>query len=64
MGTQNLGDKMDKLNVCGGGLPYPLGEENRLTWALMNLIRISPIIRAAFLDLIRDKTSKRDRYLH
>ena len=55
---------MDKLNVCGGGLSYPLGEENRLTWALMNLIRISPIIRAAFLDLIRDKTSKRDRYLH
>ncbi len=46
---------MDKLNVFGGGLSYPPGEENRLTWALMNLIRISPIIRAAFLDLVRDK---------
>lgn len=46
---------MDKLNVFGGGLSYPLGKENRLTWALMNLIRISPIIRAAFLDLVRDK---------
>ena len=46
---------MDKLNVFGGGLDYELGKENRLTWALMNLIRISPIIRAAFLDLIRDK---------
>ena len=49
---------MDKLNVFGGGLSYPLGEENRLTWALMNLIRISPIIRAAFLDLIRDKQQR------
>ena len=46
---------MDKLNVFGGGLSYRLGEENRLTYALMNLIRISPIIRAAFLDLVRDK---------
>ncbi len=46
---------MDKLNVFGGGLSYPLGGENRLTYALMNLIRISPIIRAAFLDLVRDK---------
>ena len=46
---------MDKLNVFGGGLDYELGKENRLTWGLMNLIRISPIIRAAFLDLIRDK---------
>ncbi len=49
---------MDKLNVFGGGLSYRLGEENRLTWALMNLIRISPIIRAAFLDLIRDKQKR------
>ncbi len=49
---------MDKLNVFGGGLSYPLGEENRLTWALMNLIRISPIIRAAFLDLVRDKQER------
>ncbi len=44
---------MDKLNIFGGGLSYRLGEENRLTYALMNLIRISPIIRAAFLDLVR-----------
>lgn len=47
---------MDKLNVFGGGLSYR--KENRLTWALMNLIRISPIIRAAFLDLIRDKQKR------
>lgn len=40
MGTPNLEDKMDKLNVFGGGLSYPLDNENRLTWALMNLIRI------------------------
>ena len=49
---------MDKLNVFGGGLDYELGKENRLTWGLMNLIRISPIIRAAFLDLIRDKQER------
>ena len=46
---------MNKLNVFGGGLHYPLGSENRLTWALMNLIRMSPIIRAAFLDLVRER---------
>lgn len=49
---------MDKLNVFGGYLHAPLGTENRLTWALMNLIRMSPIIRAAFLDLVRDKQER------
>ena len=49
---------MNNLNVFGGYLHAPLGTENRLTWALMNLIRISPIIRAAFLDLVRDKQER------
>ena len=49
---------MDKLNVFGGYLHSQPGTENRLTWALMNLIRISPIIRAAFLDLVRDKQER------
>ena len=47
---------MDKLNVFDGR--YEPGTENRLTWALMNLIRMSPIIRAAFLDLVRDKQDR------
>ena len=46
---------MDKLNVFGDYLYSQIGKENRLTWALMNLIRISPIIRAAFLDLVRER---------
>ncbi len=46
---------MDKLNIFDGYLSKPPGTEDRLTWALMNLIRMSPIIRAAFLDLVRDK---------
>lgn len=46
---------MDKLNVFGGYLHSQPGTENRLTWALMNLIRISPIIRAAFIDLVRER---------
>ena len=46
---------MDKLNIFDGYLHCPPGTENRLTWALMNLIRISPIIRAAFLDLVRER---------
>ena len=46
------------LNVFGGYRHDQLGTENRLTWALMNLIRISPIIRAAFLDLVRDKQER------
>lgn len=49
---------MDKLNVFGDYLSSQLGKENRLTWALMNLIRISPIIHAAFLELIRDKQER------
>ena len=46
---------MDKLNVFGGYLHSQLGAENRLTWALMNLSRISPIIRAAFIGLVRER---------
>ena len=46
---------MDKLNVFGGYLHCQPGTENRLTWALMNLIRMCPIIRAAFLDLVRER---------
>ncbi|MYC14599.1 MAG: hypothetical protein F4Y39_12795 [Gemmatimonadetes bacterium] len=46
---------MDKLNIFEGYLSKQPGTEDRLTWALMNLIRISPIIRAAFLDLVRDE---------
>ena len=49
---------MDKLNVFGDYLGSQPSTENRLTWALMNLIRISPIIRAAFLDLVRDKQER------
>ena len=49
---------MDKLNVFNGSLSWEPGTENRLTWALMNLIRISPIIRAAFLDLVRERQNK------
>ena len=49
---------MDKLNVFNGSLSWKPGSENRLTWALMNLIRMSPIIRAAFLDLVRDKQKR------
>ena len=46
---------MDKLNIFDGYLHCPPGTENRLTWALMNLIRMSPIIRAAFIDLVRER---------
>ena len=46
---------MDKLNIFGDYLHSQVGKENRLTWALMNLIRISPIIRAAFLDIVRER---------
>ncbi len=49
---------MSNLNVFGGYPHAPLGSENRLTWALMDLIRMSPIIRAAFLDLVRDKQER------
>ena len=43
-----------KQNLFDGYLHCQPGHENRLTWALMNLIRISPMVRAAFLDLIRE----------
>lgn len=45
---------MDKQNLFDGYLHCQPGTENRLTWALMNLIRLSPMVRAAFLDLIRE----------
>ena len=46
---------MDKLNVFNGYLSWKPGTENRLTWTLMNLIRMSPIIRTAFIDLVRER---------
>ena len=46
---------MDKHNLFDGYLHCQPGTENRLTWALMNLIRLSPLVRAAFLDLIRER---------
>ena len=46
---------MDKHNLFSGYLHCQPGTENRLTWALMNLIRMSPMVRAAFLDLIRER---------
>ena len=49
---------MDKLNVFEGKPGYHPGTENRLTWALMGLIRLSPIVCAAFLDLIREKQER------
>ena len=49
---------VDKLNVFNDSLNWKLGTENRLTWALMNLIRMSPIIRTAFLDIVRDKQER------
>ena len=29
-----------------------------LTWSLMNLIRMSPLVRAAFLDLVREQQKR------
>ncbi len=49
---------MDKLNVFEGKPDYLLGTENRLTWALMGLLRLSPIVCAAFLDLVREKQKR------
>ena len=46
---------MDKHNLFDGYLHCQPGTENRLTWALMNLIRVSPMVREAFLDLIRER---------
>ena len=48
---------IDKLNFFGGS-GGGLGTENRLTWVLMNLIRVSPIVRAAFLDLVREQQAQ------
>ena len=49
---------MDRLNVFEDELDYDPGTENRLTWALLGLIRLSPIVCAAFLDLIREKQKR------
>ena len=49
---------MNRLNVFNGSLSWKPGTENRLTWALMNVIRMSPVIRAAFIDLVRDKQER------
>ena len=46
---------MDRLNVFEDELDYDPGTENRLTWALMSLIRLSPMVCVAFLDLVRDR---------
>lgn len=46
---------MEKLNVFEGYLHCHPGTENRLTWALMNLIRMSPLVQSAFLDLVRQQ---------
>ena len=34
------------------------GHENRLTWALLSLLRVSPIALIAFMDLLRNKISR------
>lgn len=49
---------MEKLNVFEGYQHCEPGSENRLTWSLMNLIRMSPLVRSAFLDLVRDKQGR------
>ena len=49
---------MEKLNVFHGYLHCQPGTENRLTWALMNLIRMSPLVRASFLDLVRERQER------
>ena len=43
---------MNKLNVFAGPR-YPEGDENRLTWALMTLLRLVPMACVAFVDLVR-----------
>lgn len=49
---------MKKLNVFEGYLHCQPGRENRLTWALLNLIRMSPLVRSAFLDLVREQQER------
>ena len=44
---------MNKLNVFAGPR-YPEGDENRLTWALMTLLRLVPMACVAFVDLVRE----------
>ena len=45
---------MNKLNVFAGPR-YREGDENRLTWALMTLLRLVPLACAAFVDLVRSR---------
>jgi len=47
---------MNKLNAFAAR--YPEESENRLTWALMNLLRLAPMARVAFVDLVRAKQEK------
>lgn len=49
---------MDKLNVFEGKPGYHPGTENRLTWAFLNLIRLSPFVCAAFLDIVREQQKR------
>ena len=49
---------MNKLNAFEGKLDYLPGSENRLTWALMSLIRMSPVVCAAFLDIVREQQER------
>ena len=49
---------MDKLNIFAAH--YPEGSENRLTWALLTLVRLAPMACTAFLDLVRTQQGTRD----
>lgn len=47
---------MNHLNIFKGRNEN-IGHENRLTWALMNLFRVSPIALMTFIDLVRNELS-------
>ena len=47
---------MNKLNAFAAR--YPEGSENRLTWALMALLRLVPLACAAFVDLVRARQER------
>ena len=48
---------MNKLNVFAGPR-YPEGSENRITWALMTLLRLVPMACVAFVDLVRARQER------
>ena len=48
---------MTKLNIFGGPR-YKEQQENRLTWALMTLLRLVPLACTAFVDLVRTRQSE------